>query len=47
MWKRFKKIAEETTRNDPLPNDYITQLQEALGDVVEEKAKLAGAIGKV
>jgi len=47
MWRRFKKIAEETTRNDPLPNDYIKQLQEALGDVVEEKAKLAGAIGRV
>ena len=47
MWRRFKKIAEETTRNDPLPNDYIKQLQEALGDVVEEKAGLAGAIGRV
>ena len=46
MWKRFKKIAAETQRNDPLPYDYISQLQEALGDVVEEKVTLAGAIGK-
>ena len=47
MWNRFMKIAAETTRNDPLPNDYITQLQDALGDVVEAKATLAGAVGKV
>ena len=46
MWKRFKKIVAETTRDDPLPNDYIMQLQEALGDVVEEKAQLAGAVGR-
>ena len=46
LWKRFKKIATETERNDPLPNAYITQLQEALGDVVEEKATLAGAVGQ-
>jgi len=47
MWKCFKKIAAETQRNDPLPKSYIMQLQEALGDVVEEKAKLAGAVGRV
>jgi len=47
MWSRFKKIAAETQRNDPLPNDYITQLQQALGDVVEAKATLAGAVGRV
>ncbi|MCL2710039.1 MAG: class II fructose-bisphosphate aldolase [Planctomycetaceae bacterium] len=46
MWRRFKKIAAETERNDTLPNDYITQLREALGDVVEEKAMLAGAVGR-
>ncbi|MCL2118391.1 MAG: class II fructose-bisphosphate aldolase [Planctomycetaceae bacterium] len=47
MWNRFRKIAAETQRNDPLPNDYISQLQEALGDVVEAKATLAGAVGQV
>jgi fructose-bisphosphate aldolase class II len=47
MWDRFKKIAAEPRRNDPLPSDYITQLQETLGDIVEEKATLAGAIGRV
>ena len=47
MWNRFKKIAAETVRNDAIPNDYIVQLQEALGDVVEEKATLAGSIGRV
>ena len=46
LWKRFKQIAAETVRNDPLPNDYIGQLQEALGDAVEEKATLAGSIGR-
>ena len=46
MWKRFKKIAAEQKRSDPLPNDYIAQLQEALGDVVEEKATLAGSVGR-
>ena len=46
MWNRFKKIAAEGTRPDPLPNDYISQLQNALGDVVEAKAKLAGAVGR-
>jgi fructose-bisphosphate aldolase class II len=46
LWSRFRKIAVETVRNDPLPNDYIAQLQDALGDVVEEKAKLAGAVGR-
>ena len=46
MWKRFREIAAEQTRNDPLPNTYIVQLQEALGDVVEEKAALAGSVGR-
>ena len=46
MWNRFKKIAAEGQRNDPAPNEYITQLREALGDIVEEKATLAGAIGQ-
>jgi len=46
MWNRFKKVAAEQERNDPLPNDYIAQLQKALGDVVEEKARLAGSVGK-
>jgi len=46
MWSRFKKIAAETQRNDPLPNDYFAELREALGDVVEAKATLAGAVGK-
>ena len=46
LWKRFKKIATEIVRNDPLPNDYISQLQEVLGDIVEEKATLAGSVGR-
>jgi len=46
MWNRFKKIAGETKRDDPLPNDYIKQLQEAIGDLIEEKMLLAGAAGK-
>ena len=46
MWKRFREIAAKQTRNDPLPNTYIVQLQEALGDVVEEKAALAGSVGR-
>ena len=44
LWNRFKKIVTEQGRNDPLPSSYITQLQEALGDIVEEKATLAGSI---
>jgi len=47
MWTRFKKIAAETERKDTLPSDYISQLQDALGDVVEEKGRLAGAVGRV
>ena len=47
MWKRFKQIAAETERNNMLPNDYITQLQKALGDTVEAKAALAGSVGRV
>ncbi len=43
MWKRFRQIVSETTRKDPLPKDYFARLQEALGDVVEEKIRLAGA----
>ena len=46
LWSRFKKIASEIQRNDPLPGDYIAQLQETLGDVVEAKATMAGAIGR-
>jgi len=46
MWKRFKKIAAETQRSEPIPHDYISQLQEALGDVVEENAILAGSVGR-
>jgi hypothetical protein len=47
MWNRFKKIAAEQVRNDPIPYEYIAQLQEALGDLIEEKTKLAGAVGRV
>jgi fructose-bisphosphate aldolase class II len=47
MWNRFKKIAAEIQRHDPLPNDYIGQLQEAIGDLVEAKIALAGAAGRV
>ena len=47
MWNRFKKIAAETSRNDALPNDYFAELREALGDLVEAKATLAGAVGRV
>jgi len=46
MWDRFKQIVAKQKRDDPLPNDYISQLQEALGDVVEEKATLAGSVGQ-
>jgi len=46
MWKRFKKFAAEQVKDDPLPNDYIAQLQEALGDLVEEKITLAGSVGR-
>jgi fructose-bisphosphate aldolase class II len=46
MWKRFKTVAVELVRDDPLPSDYITQLQEAVGDTVEEKAVLSGAVGR-
>jgi fructose-bisphosphate aldolase class II len=46
MWNRFKKIVAEQKRNDPVPNEYFIQLQEALGDVVEVKAKLAGSVGR-
>ena len=46
LWNRLKRIVAETERNDPFPNGYIIQLQEALGDVVEEKATLAGAVGQ-
>jgi len=46
MWNRFKQIAAEVEKNCPLPNNYITQLQAALGDVVEEKATLAGSVGQ-
>jgi len=46
MWDRFQQIAAKQKRNDPLPSDYIAQLQEALGDVVEEKVILAGSAGQ-
>ena len=46
LWDRFKKIAAETKRNDPLPGDYIARLQETLGDVVEAKVALAGSAGR-
>ena len=46
MWSRFKQIAAKQRRDDPLPSDYITQLQESLGNVVEEKATLAGSVGR-
>ena len=46
MWKRFQNIAAGQERTDPLPNGYIGQLQEALGDVVEEKITLAGSAGR-
>ena len=45
MWNCFKKIAAaETLRSDPIPNEYLAQLREALGDLVEEKATLAGSV---
>jgi len=40
MWKRFKEIAGETARNDALPKEYITKLQQALGAAVKEKIEL-------
>ena len=46
LWKRFKQLAAEIQREDPLPGDYIRQLQDTLGDLVEIKAALAGAVGR-
>jgi hypothetical protein len=46
MWKRYKEVAAGIERDDPLPSDYITQLQEAIGDTVEGKATLSGAVGR-
>ena len=47
MWNRFKKIAVELKETDPVPNGYFAQLREAIGDVVEAKTTLAGAVGQV
>ena len=46
LWRRFRQLATDITRQDPLPKDYIAALQEALGDIVEEKSRLAGVVGK-
>jgi len=46
MWNRFKQIATEIKSNAPLPDEYIKLLQETIGDLVEEKATLAGAVGR-
>lgn len=46
MWKRFKELAANDFRPDPLPKSYISSLQDAVGDVVEEKTRLAGAVGR-
>ena len=49
MWHRFKKICidfDQFERGDPPPAVYLGQLAEAIGDVVEEKAALAGSIGQ-
>jgi fructose-bisphosphate aldolase class II len=47
LWTRFKQLATELTSPDPSPNDYIIPLQQAIGDMVEEKVTLAGACGRV
>ena len=44
MWNRFKQVAVEIKRDEPPPGEYISRLQEALGDVVEAKTRLAGAV---
>ena len=46
MWKQFKKIAADVNRDDPIPSDYISRLQAAIGNLVEEKVILAGAGGR-
>ena len=46
LWRRFRQLATDITRQDPLPKDYIAALQEALGDIVEEKSRLAGVVGR-
>ncbi len=47
MWKRFQEIAADNSRPDPLPMDIFAGLRDAIGDVVEEKTRLAGADGRV
>lgn len=46
MWKRYREFANESTRTDTVPREYVTQLQRALGEVVEAKSRLLGAVGK-
>ena len=46
MWNRLRKFVAEQVQNDPVPGGYFAQLREALGDVVEVKAKLAGSVGR-
>jgi fructose-bisphosphate aldolase class II len=47
MWNRFKTLVSEFDRADPSPAVYFGKLQDAVGDVVEAKATLAGSIGRV
>ena len=46
LWNRFKQLATELKSPDPSPNAYIVPLQQAIGDMVEEKVTLAGACGR-
>ena len=46
MWNRLKKFVAEQVQNDPVPGGYFALLREALGDLVEEKAALAGSVGQ-
>jgi len=50
MWNRFKALVnefEQFERGDPPPAVYLGQLQKAVGDVVEEKVRLAGSDGRI
>lgn len=47
MWKRFQELAADCSRPDPLPIDIFAALRDAVGDVVEEKTRIADACGRV
>ncbi|MDR0328750.1 MAG: class II fructose-bisphosphate aldolase [Planctomycetaceae bacterium] len=49
MWNRFKSLVgefDQFNRGDPPPAVYLARLAEAVGDLVEAKADIAGSIGR-